>query len=1295
MIEKLLASCLRPVLEAEMQLRRRRVIILTLSIGLVGMLALFAASRWGDWWSWPAVFGWMGCLSIGAAIGLSRATGLPDMRALARLVEENHPDLQAALLAAMDQKPSVDGELSFLQLRLLADVSEHAIKHRWVRQVSQKRLLTAAWGQFVALAGFCLSVWLLLGAAPGRGHQKTIEKNQIVETDTSKPVGIQIQISPGDTEIEKGSRLVIEATFSGRAPTAAMVEFETPDGILKFPMNVGLDDTSFSALIPKVDQSGDYRVSYETKTSEDYKIAVFEYPTLSQADAIITPPAYLDEPVREIIDTRKITVMEGSRIDWRIKVNKPIATAELFAEDETMIPLTPDADDSTILLASHSPTKTQRYRLHLIDSDDRANRRPPWLTVNVKKNVPPKLKLTFPGRDFDVSAVQEMPVEAEVWDDVGVETAGFTYQFGEAEKSIVLTANSLAGGEKHPLISKIDIEELGAKPRDLISYHFWAEDRDKEGNPRRTTSDMFFAEVRFFEEIIREGQPQQGKGEPGESEKLLKLQKDIINASWKLRRDHDLGRPFDTLSSDLIVVFESQMVVITLVDEAIAKAEDAKLKKIFTEAKALMEQAASEFALVISEQDGDLITPAHKTALAVYAKLIEARSRESEISMSQSQSQGSSQQEQQRNMNLELKQKELKYEEKSSAEEESQSAEQKEDLAVLNRLKELARRQEAIAEKIKELENQLQNASPEEKAEIERQLKRLQEEQRELLREVDDLSERMDSEENRANMAEEREQLEDTREDIQETAEQLDDGDLAAAANSATRAQEELEQMEEQFRERTSRQFTEEMRGLREKARQLAENQDSISTQLEELTNTDDSDPFSDEGRQERAELAAAISEQVEELDEVLNEVKTLSEQSEVSEPLLSDALYETFRDSKMNGVQESLEEARKATYYNRPNQARTPEQAAARGIAQLQEGIESAAEKVLGNEADALRLARSELDRLIEDSREESQRLAGGEETSPNAEMGPEGQESSESKDESGQPGDSGSPQPSEKEGTQQAQAGNPTGSDPPQGSSPSEQPGEGKGNAQEPSPGEQASQTPGSKGKGSASQQGSEQMPGETPGSQPGQGSSPQGLAQGQQPGQGDQPGGEGQGKGKGKGQPGSPNPGQAQQGGSQSLANNGSRAQQGSPSLGGDDRGSGTPSGGNPKGQPLFFNRPAEESKPGPITGEDYSEWADRLGNIEEMLPQDDLRNSIAKVLDEARSMRIDFARNNHAPESGSINQRITEPLLELRQRLSEEIAKLNKENPIAPIDRDPVPSEFRDLVRRYYEELGAGK
>jgi len=49
-------------------------------------------------------------------------------------------------------------------------------------------------------------------------------------------------------------------------------------------------------------------------------------------------------------------------------------------------------------------------------------------------------------------------------------------------------------------------------------------------------------------------------------------------------------------------------------------------------------------------------------------------------------------------------------------------------------------------------------------------------------------------------------------------------------------------------------------------------------------------------------------------------------------------------------------------------------------------------------------------------------------------------------------------------------------------------------------------------------------------------------------------------------------------------------------------------------------------------------------------------------------------------------------IAGPLLELRTRVSEELARRESKEALVPIDRDPVPTRYSELVRRYYEELG---
>ncbi len=1295
MTQKILENCLKPVTRAETHWRRRMALIFGLGAGALGMLVLALVARQAGWWSTPLAAGVFTASILAILIAFHRiASRRPDIAVLARKVEAEHPELNAALLTALEMKPDPDGRLSYLQTEVLRGVTEHAIRNHWVRQVSEKKLKRAGWIQLCAIVAFLVSGVFLLNQFPGfagRGTmaQPTAEKPIPAE----EPVGLEVK--PGDTEVEKGGRVVIEARFRGRIPAGALVLLRDPaDGSEKgrIPMRSGLEDSVFSAILTGVDEATNYEVRFEESVSDRFLIQTYEHPELERADARITPPAYVPVEPELIENTRKISLIEGSKVRWSMRVNKPVTFAELFGEDETSVALTPDPADPTLLLASHLPETTQRYRLHLIDDRDRANKRPPWFTVTVKKNLPPEMKFSFPGRDIDVSALEEFAVEAEVWDDIGIRTAGIVFEHGDEKREVILAEEELAGDRKHALKTMLAIEELGADPRELISYHLWAEDFAREGRVRRTQSDLFFAEVRHFEDIFREQQAPGGEsqGQQGQSEELLKLQKDILNASWKLLRKAHLGKSATELKEDIDVVRESQEIAIQQTETAIENVEDAELKAFFNQAKEHMREAVEHFTIGFDpfapaetrQSPAAPLELAHASAKRAYESLIKARSREHNVTQSAEPSGSGQPQERERQlMNLELKQKQLKYRENTSAQTEQQAAEQRENLEVLNKLKELARRQEAIAEKIKELQTELEDAaSDEERERIERQLKRLQEEQEQLLRDLDDLSEKMDSPQNRADMAGERRRLEETRKHVQDTAEDLQEKNLADAANSATRARRELEEAEDEFRKRTARQFSEQMKEIRDAARQLAENQKAISETLDERPSSDRDSGNDFRTPEENLELARRIEEQRAQLAELVEAIKDVSEKAEESEPLLSDALYEAVRENMVNGVEQSLAEARDLVRYNRQSLAREPEQNAAQGIEDLKEQVESAAEQILGSEADSLRLARNELDRLIDQARAETERLRQEE-----AEKGKNGAPAGEGEEDLAAAGD---PSPS-------ARGDAPDQSDQEDSPSPGEgekgsRPGQGKGK------GDPASREPGSLAQSDREESSAGGRPagGESEAETE---ESPEGKGKGKGKGRGGE-GDSGEGNPKRlaeneEGQP-SPRPGSGQRGGFRRLLSEGNRGERSTGSnFGGDDRGSRMPTGLASQ-PPLFFQRSGETQPAGPITGEEYKDFANALGNIEEMMNGEDLRNEIARVLDNARGMRVDYKRDNLPPGAESIRQKIIDPLVEVRSRVSEELAKLNRENPVAPIDRDPVPGEFRELVRRYYEELGAG-
>jgi hypothetical protein len=109
-------------------------------------------------------------------------------------------------------------------------------------------------------------------------------------------------------------------------------------------------------------------------------------------------------------------------------------------------------------------------------------------------------------------------------------------------------------------------------------------------------------------------------------------------------------------------------------------------------------------------------------------------------------------------------------------------------------------------------------------------------------------------------------------------------------------------------------------------------------------------------------------------------------------------------------------------------------------------------------------------------------------------------------------------------------------------------------------------------------------------------------------------------------------------------------------------------------------------------GPITGPNFVDWSDRLRNVEEMLDQADLRNEVARVRERARALRSEIKSHASSPHWPMVRSQISAPLAEVRDKVAEELARREKTDSLVPIDRDPVPQKFTDLVKRYYEKLG---
>ena len=109
-------------------------------------------------------------------------------------------------------------------------------------------------------------------------------------------------------------------------------------------------------------------------------------------------------------------------------------------------------------------------------------------------------------------------------------------------------------------------------------------------------------------------------------------------------------------------------------------------------------------------------------------------------------------------------------------------------------------------------------------------------------------------------------------------------------------------------------------------------------------------------------------------------------------------------------------------------------------------------------------------------------------------------------------------------------------------------------------------------------------------------------------------------------------------------------------------------------------------------GPLTGDNFAEWADRLRTVEALVDDPQLRQQLANARARAEDMRRDFTRHSQPPQWGDVESSVLAPLAAVRVQLHQELTRREQPASLQPVDRDPVPEKYADSVRSYYEALG---
>lgn len=714
--------------------------------------------------------------------------------------------------------------------------------------------------------------------------------------------------------------------------------------------------------------------------------------------------------------------------------------------------------------------------------------------------------------------------------------------------------------------------------------------------------------------------------------------------------------------TDIATISEAQAQALQQAKQALAETEDTGTHSALE--TAINEMQKAETALEAAKGSPEKLEPALTAEQTAYQALLKATPREYRVSRSRNN--GNSSQPNQRQLDqLDMKEEANRYETERQASA-TPTQQQREQSEAANRLKELAQRQQDLNDRLRELQTALQAAKNEEEREdIQRQLKRLRDEERQMLADVDELRQKMEQSPNASANAEARQQLDQTRSDVQRAAQEMEKDSPSQALAAGTRAQQSMQNLREDLRRQTSSQFTDQMREMRSQARDLAKQEDEISKKLDSLQNGERKLDNSAETQQ----LSDQLAKQQIALTNLLSSMRAVSEQSENVEPLLSQKLYDTLRHAEQRNTDNLLQMGAQLAQRGFLPQTSEVERSARTNINELRQGVESAAESVLGNESETLRYAQKELDDLTRQMEQEVAASGTNQARSASARSGNPGGTNqlasaarnplnregtnSPTAQENGRQGNRGSQQQGQQQQQQQSQ--------------------QAQNNSQQGQSGERNSQ-PGNQSEQASAQNSQQQQQGQNgEGNNPGNAQAQNGNEQNQnQQANNNSPGQSG---GDGQAQNGQAQSGQV--GGRQGSRDRLTQLARQLDNSG--DQGGAT----------------ADGERGGPITGGDYVNWSDRMRDVEQVLDQPDLRYQLTTVRERASALRQQYRQSGRAPDENVVRQQLLVPMTQVRVWLQQEIARQQNANSLVPLDRDPVPDNYSELVRKYYEKLGSAQ
>jgi hypothetical protein len=463
---------------------------------------------------------------------------IPDDR-VALYLEEREPSLDAAVVTAVQLGQSTPAtpspsHSSALGKRLVDTAVERVHRLDDGKRIERPRITREG----AILAGLVAAgvASLVFGPASLRHGFRLLVPWRTAEAASP----YRLAVRPGNVTLPRGGDVKIETRLYGFQSERVELVVKPADSTSWTRTAMTTEGDSSGAYVTRlfdVTQRTEYYVETGGVRSPTYRIDVTDLPYSKRIDLEYRYPAYTGRQPETIENGGDIAALRGTLVTVRVTPTRPARSGRLVVEGGAPVALT--ADSTGVLAGVLRVDKPGFYKVELEGPSGRMLPASLDYTIDVLDDRPPSVRVSKPGRDTKATAVEEVFVEAVAEDDFGVSSLELLYSVnGGPEQRRALAGSGGRGSRETSGSHTFLLEELKLEPGDVIAYYARATDNNRVGTPQTASTDIYFLEIRPFAQEYRQQQAGGGGGGGGEDPgKLSMQQRQIVAGTFKTERD--------------------------------------------------------------------------------------------------------------------------------------------------------------------------------------------------------------------------------------------------------------------------------------------------------------------------------------------------------------------------------------------------------------------------------------------------------------------------------------------------------------------------------------------------------------------------------------------------------------------------------------------------------------------------------------------------------------------------------------------------------------------------------------